>query len=489
MATKSFNGVVQQLRKIAAVQTSRACPDHDLLERFVQQHDDAAFTVLVERHGPMVLGVCRRALGQRDDAEDVCQATFLVLARKAASIRKSTSLSSWLRKVACCAAANLHRERARRRRRERAAPAPPPRDPGAEVSWREVQTVLDEELQRLPERYRTPLILCYLDGQTRDEAARQLGLSAGRLHGQLERGRQLLRQRLAQRGLTLSATLFAAALGDTSARAALSPTMVVSSTRAAMLLAAGQPLPESTIAGPVRILNEEVLKDMFLTKLKLGAAMALCAGAVVALSAGLFAATGRAQDPNQPAPKWNQTQLSAKSESDEEFIRRVSRDLRGTEPTPAEIHFFLASKDAGKRQKLIDLFIQERQARQKADPEVDADGGTVQILLKLKKDRDFERSALWLLSHSLSSLDTLQKQFYEDLQSARDRADVARATQEYLDGLSQYVKDRPKHEDAAQAMLQIIRVYEAQGKNVEAGAWRDKLLKEHPQSAAAKAVK
>src|SRR5262249_12958250 len=157
-------------------------------------------------------GVCRRALRHAHDAEDACQATFLVLARKAASIRKKTSISSWLHGVAIRVAAGLKRERSRRRRHEQEAPTPAPTEAGAAGSWHEVQAVVDDELGRLPERYRTPLILCYLDGKTRDEAARQLGLTAGSLHGRLERGRQLLRQRLTRRGLTLSAALFATAL-------------------------------------------------------------------------------------------------------------------------------------------------------------------------------------------------------------------------------------------------------------------------------------
>src|SRR5262249_43982809 len=157
--------------------------------------DEAAFTVLVERHGPMVLGVCRRALRHAHDAEDACQATFLVLARRAASVRKAASVSSWLHGVACRVAANLKREQSRRCRRERKVCLRPSLDPSAEVSWREVQAALDEELQGLPERLRVPLILCYLDGRTRDEAARRLHLTAACLHGRLERGRRLLSDR------------------------------------------------------------------------------------------------------------------------------------------------------------------------------------------------------------------------------------------------------------------------------------------------------
>src|SRR5687768_10586034 len=126
MAVQTLEGALCHLRKLAAVQSSREVEDRHLLERFVRARDEATFTALVERYGPMVLGVCRRALGNAHDAEDACQATFLVLARQAASVRKATSLSSWLHGVACRVVANLKRERSRRHRRERAAEPPAP---------------------------------------------------------------------------------------------------------------------------------------------------------------------------------------------------------------------------------------------------------------------------------------------------------------------------------------------------------------------------
>jgi RNA polymerase sigma factor (sigma-70 family) len=367
MAKKSLNGALQHLRKLAAVQNHRELTDPELLVRFVNAHDEAAFTVLIERHGPMVLGVCGRLLPNLHDAEDACQATFLVLARKAASIRKQRSLSSWLHGVACRAAANLRRDHARRKSRERECLAPTTKDPAAEVSWREVQAILDEELQRLPERYRAPVILCYLECRTRDEAAKQLGLSLTTLHGRLERARDLLRACLNKRGLTLAATMCAAALGDGVAQGALTPTFVVSSTRAAMLLAAGQSLTEGIVAPHALALTREVLKSMFLAKLKLATVAVLSTGLFAALIGGSFSSLGIAQDarPRAVAEKKNGPPVTA--ESDAEFIRRVSRDLRATEPTPTEVHFFVTSKDAGRRQRLIDLFIQERHAKQAAD--------------------------------------------------------------------------------------------------------------------------
>jgi RNA polymerase sigma factor (sigma-70 family) len=376
MAGKPLNHVFRHIRKLATVQTSRGLSDRDLLARFLDANDEAAFTALVERHGPMVLGVCRRALRNHHDAEDACQATFLVLARKAASVRKQTSLSSWLHGVACRTSSNLRREQERRARRERGVEPPAP----ADVRWQEVQVLLDEELGQLPERYRSPLVLCYLDGKTRDEAAAQLGLRPGTLHGRLERGRELLRQRLTARGLTLGAALFATALSASAAHAALSPTLALSTTRAAVLLAAGNAVPEGVISGTALTLTHEVLRNMFVTKLKIGTATLLCAGLLAALVVGTLASTGLAQTP-RPA---------LKADSDEEFIRRISQDLRGKEPTPAEVHFFVANKDAGKRQKLTDLFIKERQALQAAKKK--DEGKPAEITIVLDSSKSFSQA-------------------------------------------------------------------------------------------------
>jgi RNA polymerase sigma factor (sigma-70 family) len=307
----------------------------------------------------MVLGVCRRALKHPQDAEDACQATFLVFARKAGAIRKTASLGSWLHGIACRISANLKRQQARRQKRERQAALAPARPDGASANWEEAQTILDEELGRLPERYRAPLLLCYWEGKTRDEAAAQLGLSAGKLHGLLERGRALLRERLTQRGLTLSAALGASLLAAGTTRAALAPTLVVASTKAALRLAAGEALSPSLVSGQVTTLTKEVLSSMFFTKLKIATVSVLCVGLVAVLIGGSLGNMVFAQG---PAPKAAPGEPRARSESDEAFIRRLSKDLRGSDPTSTEVHFFVTSQEARKRQKLIDLFIQERQA-------------------------------------------------------------------------------------------------------------------------------
>ena len=190
MADQHLQVVLHHIHTRAGARAADALPDGELLHRFVAHGDQAAFAALVERHGPMVLGLCRRVLRSAHDAEDACQAAFLVLARKAASIRKTDALAGWLHGVAYHAAAKLRRAESRREAREAARQNVAQGDAATEASWREVRAALDEELARLPQRYRAPLVLCYLEGKTRDEAARMLGWSEGTFRGRLERGRR-----------------------------------------------------------------------------------------------------------------------------------------------------------------------------------------------------------------------------------------------------------------------------------------------------------
>jgi RNA polymerase sigma factor (sigma-70 family) len=181
--------------------------DEQLLERFVAWGDPVAFETLVVRHGPRVLGVCRRVLGSSQDAEDAFQATFLVLVRKAGSIRERGSLGPWLQGVARRIAMRARARNARRARYERQGTAEAVEEPSNDVVRREVQPIVREELDRLPENYRQALRLCYLQGLTTEEAARRLECPSGTLKWRLARGRELLRERLARRGLGLSALL------------------------------------------------------------------------------------------------------------------------------------------------------------------------------------------------------------------------------------------------------------------------------------------
>jgi RNA polymerase sigma factor (sigma-70 family) len=239
MATATLHGFLERLRTAMAAEALAALPDSALLERFLASHEEAAFQALLLRHGPMVLRVCRRTLSAEQDAEDAFQATFLVLARQGRSIRKQASLASWLHGVAYRVARDARKSRARRRAQEEAASGPAAKA-ADDVGWNELRSILDEELVRLPERWRAPLVLCYLEGLTQDEAATRLGLTRSTFWRNLERGRELLCCRLTRRGVTLSAALLAPLLSEGTASAGVPTALAASTTQAAAALAAGQ---------------------------------------------------------------------------------------------------------------------------------------------------------------------------------------------------------------------------------------------------------
>jgi RNA polymerase sigma factor (sigma-70 family) len=204
MPSSSPENISGRISLVLASERAAALPNGELLARFVKHHDEGAFGALIHRYGALVLSVCRRTLYDPSDAEDAFQATFLVLARKAGSIRHPEALASWLHGVAFRAARKLRM--ARQLREQKTVPLIEVAEPdttAADVTWQEVQNVLDHELARLPNVYRTPLVLCYLEGKTQDEAAQQLGWTLGALRGRLQRGRERLRSMLERRGLTL----------------------------------------------------------------------------------------------------------------------------------------------------------------------------------------------------------------------------------------------------------------------------------------------
>jgi RNA polymerase sigma factor (sigma-70 family) len=213
MATAQLDGFLRHLRKIAIPREMDILPDGQLLRQFVEQRDEAAFTALLRRHGPMVLGVCRQVLRDTHAAEDAFQATFLVLLHKAPSITRPELLGNWLYGVAYFTARNAHTSWARRRRREqRATERRSSSSFATERHAGELQPLL-EELARLPERYRQPVVLCDLQGRTRKEAACRIGCPEGTVSSRLARAHALLRRRLARRGFALSgAGLLALAL-------------------------------------------------------------------------------------------------------------------------------------------------------------------------------------------------------------------------------------------------------------------------------------
>ena len=239
MVTGQLDKVLDHLHRFAADETTRGLTDTQLVERFARQQDQNAFAGLVRRHGPSVWNVCRRVLAHHHDAEDAFQVTFLVLARQAASMRKIGSVAAWLHGTAYRSALEIRRKAARRRIHERKAQPMAAQSGENDLAWRELQGMLDEELQRLPEKYRVPFVLCCLDGQSKAETALQLGWKEGTVSGRLAEARKRLQQRLARRGVTLSAVLCGVAVAAGSRAAALPGGLVTATIRAGVQWAAG----------------------------------------------------------------------------------------------------------------------------------------------------------------------------------------------------------------------------------------------------------
>jgi RNA polymerase sigma factor (sigma-70 family) len=256
MPAKPFGAVIRYLHAIAGSGSAEPS-DADLLAHFAAERDPAAFEALVRRHGPLVMGVCRRALGGGDDADDAFQATFLVFARKAQRVRNRESLGSWLHGVAHHLSQQLLHKKAIRRRREKPLGATAEgiamnADPAHQASLRELGAILDEELRRLPAACRAALVACHLEGLTTAEAAHQLGVPASTVKSRLTRGRELLRRRLSCRGVGLSTVALAVLLGEQSrvrAGAALIQTTVEAGMRFAATGTAAVSIQAAALAG------------------------------------------------------------------------------------------------------------------------------------------------------------------------------------------------------------------------------------------------
>jgi RNA polymerase sigma factor (sigma-70 family) len=265
MATAQPGMLLRQFQRLVAG-GSPPWTDRQLLDDFARRRDETAFAALVSRHGPMVLRVCRRVLGNHHDAEDAFQATFLVLAQHGGSIRQREALAGWLYGVAYRTALAAKRSAARRRYHEaRVVPPAPPA--AASPSWGEVQAALDEELQRLPERFRSAFVLHVLEGKSGPEAAAELGCKEGTLKSRVSRARRSLQRQLARRGILLAALLAALAVTEGAGRAAL-PVALARATVRFGLLAAARGMAAGTIPPRVASLARGVTRTLFLGKAK-----------------------------------------------------------------------------------------------------------------------------------------------------------------------------------------------------------------------------
>jgi RNA polymerase sigma factor (sigma-70 family) len=260
--------------------------DRQLLERFATRRDEEAFAELVHRHGPMVLGVCRHILRQEQDAEDAFQATFLVLSRKAGSIRSAEALPNWLYGVANRLATRMKAAASRRQRREVALVEPPlfEPEPGGEVG--DVGPVLFAEIGRLPDKYRIPLVLCYLEGKTNEQAAQHLRCPPGTVFSRLARARERLRLRLTRRGLALSTGVLVASLVRLSeqASAAVPQSLEATTVQGALRFGAGTFGGTSNISARVVSLARWGVRSLAWRKLLVGGGVLALATLVGALS-------------------------------------------------------------------------------------------------------------------------------------------------------------------------------------------------------------
>jgi RNA polymerase sigma factor (sigma-70 family) len=277
--------LMDYLRRTILRQDGCNLSDAQLLGCFIEQGDQGALAVLMRRHGPLVWDVCRRVLGNHHDAEDAFQATFLVLVRRAASVAPREMVANWLYGVASQTARKAKAMRAKKRTHEKQMiqmpePVVQERDCGKDLHHQ-----LHQALAGLPAKFRVSIILCYLEGKTRSEAARQLGVPEGTLAAWVARGRAMLAKRLARNGLVLSSGALATALMHNTASASVPASLASSTLQAASLLAVDQAAC-SAIATPVLALMEGVMKEMFATKLKRITTLLLTVIAVAGLSSG-----------------------------------------------------------------------------------------------------------------------------------------------------------------------------------------------------------
>jgi RNA polymerase sigma factor (sigma-70 family) len=301
MGSPHLSQVIARLRSVLLKQNAAGLSDGELLSVYVRNRDEASFEELVRRHGPMVLGVCRRVLQNPHDAEDAFQATLLVLVRKACSLRSPGMVGNWLYGVAYRTAQEARKIAAKRRAKEAQVTRP---SETLEDAWEGLRTVLDQELDRLPDKYRAVVVLCDLEGKTRKEAAQRLGWPEGTVASRLANARRTLAKRLSRRQSALSGGALATLISQNAA-ASMPATLVSSTVRAAGLIAAGT-APAGLISVQVAALTQGVLKSMLLTKLKITIAGFLLAGLTtfgVVLTHNVWSAASRTEDGPQGADK------------------------------------------------------------------------------------------------------------------------------------------------------------------------------------------
>ena len=362
------------LGRVFQGETVSGLSEWQLLERYLEARDEVAFEALVSRHGPMVHGVCRRMLADSSDVDDAFQATFLVLVRRARQLGPSDAIGPWLYGVATRVALRARSQAARHRRNEPIAvefPVVSPCNPDVDSDLVEV---LDQELSRLPAKYRAPLVLCYLEGRTHEEAARDLNWPVGTVKGRLARARDLLRSRLTRRGLAPTAGVLATCLKPP-ASSALERSLITRTVNASFKLTAGQSINQ-IVSVSISSLVEGVLAAMFLGKFKWAALAAVVTG-VVFTSAGVLAR----QDSQSKAGPLRTTGTASKPISQAKTAKNLEAESIGSSPTTTSSTSTtsVTSTSSARGATVIGVAIAGEQAERGKDPR------SRQILEKLEE--------------------------------------------------------------------------------------------------------
>jgi RNA polymerase sigma-70 factor (ECF subfamily) len=335
MPASPVHPVLRLIRRLSVAGAAGSTPDAQLLDRFVGGRDETAFAALVRRHGPMVLGVCVRVLGDTPDAEDAFQATFLVLLRRAHSVSKPELLGNWLYGVAYRTALKARVSAARRRRHESQGVRGPGTDSTPTASWRDLQPVLDDELNRLPQKYRLPLVLCHLEGLTHDEIARRLGCPRATVTTRLGRARERLRRSMIRRGVTLATGALITGFGSNTLVAAVSPALLERTAKVTSSF--GSASVSGLVSVQVEALTEGVLQAMLLSRLKIamafmtGIVVVVCGVGVLALNT-ISAAPTRESREKQPVPATEITSLAKEDAKDGPTVKEMPPAVIRTTP-------------------------------------------------------------------------------------------------------------------------------------------------------------
>lgn len=381
MATPPMSRLIHDLHR------DEGLSDAALLGAFIAQRDELAFEMLVRRHGPMVLGVCRRVLVQVQDVEDAFQATFLVLVRRAASIRERETLAGWLHGVAHRTALAARRANARRATMEKQVMEMPHPGVTPDQTWLDLQPVLDHQLNSLPEKFRLPIVLCDLEGRTQREAARQLGIPHGTLSNRLTTARNLLARRLARHGVTLSASSIVTIVSQNPVSARVPTALVESTLRCAAAVAAGKATATALVSARVAALTEGVLKAMLIAKTKLAMAV-LVALTILTAGVGGFAYTTQPAKPTRQ-PQEGQPEKKQPVSEDAE-LHKLRAELEKAREHLQQVNEVVAAA----RERFLKARQQYETARRKGlPPEPKTVTGT---LVKLDPEENTIRLEMWV---------------------------------------------------------------------------------------------